>query len=336
MGLFRRKESSPAAHPVSDFWTWWADSGRSISPHEVTPAHDVLTRRIQAIHPQLTWHFGPGESSEHRLTVSAGGVADVRPAAERWHRAAPAADSTWEYRPSQQADPDSMEHRLDIAGHQIDLSATTFDVDIDHDRRRVHVGVHHPAFAGMPVEASQQVTFLVLDWTLGEDEVERWVGGIDTLTDAPETTSSAEDLIGAVAELQAARDPESWAVAEWTADGGERGLAMFRTGIRWIDQPTLDLHHEIVAPYAAQDDGLPEPQALDRLRSLEDELVDAVGNRGILVAHQTATGRRIFHFYTDGEDQNAADSLRAALPPDGVTMTSTPDPAWHAVRAFTG
>lgn len=337
MALFRRKASSPATHPISDFWAWWADGGRSISPHGVTPAHGELTRRVQAIHPELTWHFGPGESSEHRLTVSAEGVAGVRPAAERWRRAAPAEDSTWEYRSAQQADPDGLVHRLDIAGHQVELSETRFGVDIDHEGRRVHVGVFHPTFAAMPVEASRQVTFLVLDWTLGEDHVERWVGAIDSLTESSAATSSAQDLIAAVAELEAAREPDGWAVAEWTADGEVPGLAMFRTGVRWIDEPTLDLHHEIVAPYAAQDNGLPEPQALDRLRALEDELMGAIGNRGILVAHQTAAGRRTFHIYTDGEDQNVADALRAALPTsDDVTMTSTADPAWQAVRPFTG
>lgn len=336
MALFRRKESSPATHPISDFWTWWADGGRSISPHGVDRAHDELTRRVQAIHPDLTWHFGPGESSEHRLTVTASGVADVRPAAERWRRAAPPEDSTWEYRSAQQADPDALVNKLEIAGHQVDLSATSFDVDIDHDRQRVHVDVFHPAFAAMPAGASQQVTFLVLDWVLGEDHVERWVGAVDTLTTPPSAPSTGQELIVAVGQLEAAREPDSWAVGEWTTEGGDAGLAMFRTDVRWIDEPTLDLHHEIVAGYAAQDNGLPEPQALDQLRSLEDELVAAVGGRGILVAHETASGRRTFHIYTDGDDQNAADALRDALPTSGVTITSTADPAWQAVRAFTG
>lgn len=336
MALFRRKQSVPATHPISDFWAWWAESGHTISPHGVSPAHDELTRRVQAIHPELTWHFGPGESSEHRLTVSAGGIAAVRPAAERWCRAAPRPDSTWEYRPAQQADPDSLTHRLEIAGHQVELSATRFDVDIDHDARRVHVGVFHPSFAGMPIEARQQVTFLVLDWTLGEDQVERWLGGIDTLTDAPAEARSAQDLVAAVAELETARDPDEWAVAEWTSESGQPGLAMFRTGIRWIDEPTLDLHHEIVVPFEAQDNGLPEPQALERLRGLEDELIEAIGDRGVLVAHQTSAGRRTFHVYTDGDDQNVADALHAALTTPDATMTSAADPAWHAVRPFTG
>lgn len=114
-------------------------------------------------------------AAEHRLTVSASGVDEVRPAAERWLRAAPAPDATWEYRASQEADARAMSSTLEIAGHEVGLALTRFRVDLVEADFRVHVGVYHPAFAGMAGDVQTRITYLVLDWVLGEDDVERWV-----------------------------------------------------------------------------------------------------------------------------------------------------------------
>src|SRR5215212_21992 len=175
MGLFRKREPAAEPHPITAFWTWWADQGRSVDPHQTSSATEELTRRVTAIHPDLTWHVGPGTTSQHRLTVSSGGVAEVRPAAERWLRAAPSADATWEFRSSQQADPDALGSVLEIAGHKVDLASIVFRVDPVEEELRVHVGVHHPTFEQLPEAARAQITYLVLDWLLGEDDVERWL-----------------------------------------------------------------------------------------------------------------------------------------------------------------
>ena len=191
MGLFRKSQAVSAPHPITAFWTWWVDEGRSIDPHQTSGATDELTRLVTAISPDLTWHFGRGATSQHRLTVSAGGVAEVRPAAERWLRAAPSADATWEFRSSQQADPDALSNILEIAGHKVELASTEFRVDPVEAELRVHVGVHHPAFGQLSEPARAQITYLVLDWLLGEDDVERWLGHIEPLRTPPVPAGSA-------------------------------------------------------------------------------------------------------------------------------------------------
>lgn len=336
MAIFRRKESLPVTHPVTDFWAWWASEGRTISPHEISAAHDQLTRRVQAINPELTWNFGPGASSEHRLTVTAGGDAELRPSAERWLRAAPASDATWEFRAAQEAEPEALQQRLELGEHSLDLAATRFVIETDHERRRADVGVFHPKFGEIGLDASQQVTYLVLDWTLGEDAVERWVGAIDALVDPPSDAQSGEDLRASIAALDSANVPEEWAIAEWTTDEGRPGLAMFRIDIRWIDLPTFDVHHVITATYAARDNGLPTSESLDRLRELEGLITTAIGGRGVLIAHETSMAQRTFHVYSDGDDQNVSEALHAAVTSPDVAMTSTPDPGWREVRRFTG
>ena len=340
MALFKRnkaKQQEPAVHPVTAFWSWWAAEGRELSPHQVSSATDELTRLVQKINPELTWHFGPGESAQHRLTVTAGGVAAARPSAERWYRAAPPADETWEFRPSQEADPRALEQVLEIAGQRLDLAETSFRVEPDEQRLRVHVGVHHPAFATAPPEVRQQVTFLVLDWLVGEDAVERWLGEIEPLVDAPEPALPGDVVVAAVTDLDRRRDPEEWAIAQWTDEQGAPGLVTFRRWLRWLDAPTLDRHHVITMGYPARADGMPaDADILDDLGLLEDRLVGVLGGRGTLLAYETSRGARTFHIYTDSEDRNVDADLAAFAGEIGAMGGTSEDPSWRDVRHFTG
>ncbi|MFC5178401.1 hypothetical protein [Nocardioides taihuensis] len=338
MPLLRRssRPTTAAVHPVSAFWEWWAEEGHRTSPHGESRATHELSRLVAAIHPGLTWHFGPGVVAEHRLTVSAGGVAEVRPSAERWFRAAPPADATWEFRPSQEATPDALAHTLEIAGHRLELAATVFSVVPDVEQLRVHVGVHHPAFGELPDDVPAQVSFLLLDQLLGEDDVERWLGHVEALTAAPEPAHSGEKLCQVVAAMAASLD-DHWAVAEWEDDDGTPGVACFRPGLRWLDHPTFDRYQVVTAPYPGRADGLPADEAaLAQLQALGEELDQLLAGRGVVVAHESQRGVRTFHAYTDGEDQNADADLRDWASTRGASVDATPDPAWTRVRHFTG
>lgn len=337
MALFRKRKVSSGPHPITAFWTWWAEEGQAVDPSQTSRATDELTRRVTAIHPDLAWHFAPGAMSKYRLTVSAGGAAEVRPAAERWLRAAPSADARWEFRCSQQADPDALSKDLEIVGHRVDLASTEFRIEQVEEELRVHVGVYHPAFGQLPESARAQITFLVLDWLLGEDDVERWVGHIEPLDTPPARAGSADEVLAAVTEIAAQRDPDGWAVAQWQDKQGVPGLAAFRRGLRWIDTPTLDRHQLVGATYPAQENGLPADNAsLEALREIEDELEALLGSRGILVAYETHRGARAFHLYTDGEDQNIDAALSEWARNRHLSVDAQPDPGWSQVRHFTG
>jgi hypothetical protein len=334
--LLRRSPGPPATHPVTAFWEWWADEGHRTIPHGASAATEELGRLLAEIHPGLTWHFGPGTTAEHRLTVSAGGVAEVRPSAERWFRAAPPTDGTWEFSPSQQAAPDALETMLEIAGHRIDLAVTVFSLDPDLEQLRVHVGVHHPAYADLPDDLPEQVTFLLLDWLLGEDDVERWLGHVEALRTPPEPAHTGEKLREVVAAMAASLE-DRWAVAQWEDDDGTPGLACFRPGLRWLDHPTFDRYQAVTAPYPSGDDGLPvDEAALARVQACGEELEQVLAGRGVLVAHESQRGVRTFHVYTDGEDQNADAAIADWASARGIGVVATADPAWSRVRHFTG
>nr|WP_240902176.1 DUF695 domain-containing protein [Arthrobacter silviterrae] len=126
-------------------------------------------------------------------------------------------------------------------------------------------------------------------------------------------------------------------MAQWQNADGTPGLALFRQALRWIDYPTLDVHNTVLATFSAQDNGLPaDSSVLEDLRSLEGELESLLGSRGLLVGHETQSGQRTFHVYTDGEDQNVAASLASWARSRRLGINSAHDPAWRLVRHLTG
>ncbi|WP_460573191.1 DUF695 domain-containing protein [Humibacter soli] len=292
---------------------------------------------MKAIDPQLTWHFSAGSESEHRLTVTGDGDPERRPAATRWLRAAPAADPTWEFRSSQEADPSALVANLEIAGANIDLSQTMFGLDPDLNRKRVHVAVYHPSFANLPGGADLQVSFLLLDWLLGEDNVERWIGSIDAVTNLPDQAVTGEGVIEAVASMRQKSSPDDWVIASWQDENGSPGLASYRPALRRVDYPTHDLYQQIRVSYPTRADGLPaDADVLESLRALEDGMQSTLAGRGILVAYDTISGHRTFHLYTDSEDQNATDTLTQWATEHRLEIKTIADPGWRNVHRFIG
>jgi hypothetical protein len=90
----------------------------------------------------------------------------------RWRAAAPAADAVFEYFGSRQPDNDVFTSRIQIADHQLELDAVRFAFTVDEDAHELDVAVFHPDFPVLPESARLQLTFLALDWALGEELVE--------------------------------------------------------------------------------------------------------------------------------------------------------------------
>ncbi|HEY0868816.1 MAG TPA: hypothetical protein VGD55_00310, partial [Acidothermaceae bacterium] len=131
---------------------------------------------MSAINPELGWELGPGHKAQHVLCVTAGGVAAVRPTAERWLRAAPPVDSAWEYIAAKAAHPLPLDDKLVLGTWTLNIAETRFGIVVEESRLEVDVTCFHPHFPVMPEDARNEVMFIVLDWLLGEDDIERWVG----------------------------------------------------------------------------------------------------------------------------------------------------------------
>lgn len=340
MGLFKRKVDQTTVHPITGFWQWWAADGKArfsaaASTGQWHNVPDAMTKQLATIHPDLAWDTGPGRVSRHLLDVSSEGDAALRRIAEQWLRAAPASDESWEYAAARQPQADALGNVLNLNGRQLHLGEVRFELKPDYERECLDIEVFHPHFAGMPDDEPLRVSFLVLDWILGEDGVERWVGSIDTAANGTTATATAADLMDAIAAMASQAEADRWALLQDTSSDGTRIIVSARRPLRWIDYPLLDLHTEVRLAYRDQrEDGLPTPEALSVLRGIEDDVTAALGSRGILVAHETGACARVLHYYSDSDDQNGRDAIETAARSAGASARHVPDPGWTRVRRF--
>jgi len=337
-----RGRGSPPTDPVTAFWIWWRDEGaqRLAAAIAAGGVYGELPARVSAlvdaIDPGLQWELGRGHSAEHSLCVTASGDAALRPLAERWRRAGPEPDTTWEFFAARPADPPALTNTLEFGSWTIALAQTRVGLVVDDTRLSVDVACFHPAFAIMPTDARDQVTYLILDWLLGEDDVERWVGHVEHVTADPTGSLPADALAETVNGLSARHTEPSWALLQGTTSNGHRLLVSARRPLRWIDYPLHDQHVTFTLPYAnKRDDLLPQPDALEDLRTSEDQISALLGPAVEFVAHETAEGARVLHFYADSASPEPA--RRARLWADDHKSTRleiTHDPGWSAVRRY--
>ena len=340
MGFFKRKAAPPAVHPITGFWQWWASKGGARFDTAVTTGQwgnlpNEMSLQLAAVHPSLAWDTGPGRAARSLLAVSSEGDAALRRIAEQWLRAAPAPNGSWEFAAARQPVSGVVENIIEVDGHSLHLGDVRFRITEDPERELLDIAVHHPLFVQMPGQGPLQVSFLLLDWLLGEDGVERWVGAIDTTSAGETTRATAADLKAAVNAMATQIQSDKWAVMVGQNSSGERMIVSARRPLRWIDHPLFDLHTEIHLAYEdKRDDGLPATASLEALRGIEDDVSTAVGIRGLLVAHETAAGVRTLHFYSDSEDQNGRDAIDIAAHAAGGTTQHNIDPGWTQVRQF--
>jgi Family of unknown function (DUF695) len=325
---------------ITTFWRWWQQHSAPIAEAiEAGTAADLGTEisiQVGALHPSLQWELTPGHASRHALVVTSGGTPELRPLAERWFQAAPPADDTWEYHPSRVADPSAVSMKLEFGPHVLDLSQAEVGISIDDERQLVDVSVYHSAFDEMTQDARGQVTYLILDWLLGEDGVERWVGEIESRTQRPDDALPMDALAETI-EALARRNPEGeWVLLEGRASDGSVLLVTARRPLKWIDYPLLDQHIAVSVSYSERNPaGLPEPGALARLRATEDELLAALGDSAVLAAVETVNGTRTFHLYADSQDATARErATRWADATRGAQIEIAADPGWGAVRPY--
>ena len=324
--------------PYAAFWSWWAGTRDrldvAIRASDVDAAFVAeIGEHVDAIPPGgLAWELTPGEQARHALVVTAGGDPELRAAAERWRRAAPPADATWEYHATRPASLEAMEASVRFADREIDLGGLVVAWELDERRREVHVRVHHPAFASGDDELRSQVTYLSLDWLLGEEDVERFVGAIEPVADRPPDARPLRELLPVVEGLDAGDG--DWVILEARPEGRPPTMVSAMARLKPVDHPLLDTHVAVIAQYETEHpDGYPDGDELTRLRGLEDALEAALGDDGRLVAHASSDGTRVLHAYFDGET-TAQERLERWAAEHDTHLDVRRDPAWDAVRRF--
>jgi len=327
---------------ISHFWTWWsAEGARRVTDAVRTGDYgdlvEALTTKVQAIAPDLQWELGKGDTSQHYLCVSAAGIAENRSATERWLRAAPAADESWEFRAARLPASNWADAALEFDGHSVSPGAAEVSLRIHAESYRIDVSFFHPSFGVLGEEARRRLTFLILDWVLGEDDVIRWLGEITDVDDRPADAVPVESLREVLQCMASRVQPGRWVMLQGSTPTGAPVLAMTQRPLWWIDHPTLDQHQIITLPYRQRrEDGLPAPDALAELQQLEDDLVQWAEPQAMLLAHETGEGRRLLHLYSDSEDQNMSDRISSWVRrTPRATLTVRRDPGWRDLAAYT-
>lgn len=331
MGIFRRSPGTPARNPaIARFWEWWAEARERLDDGVPGDVAEEMTARVEAIHPDLEWELGPGPS----LTLSGGGVEELRGITERWVRSAP--DDGWQYRPARVADPSMLSGTAQLEEYEFDLDYVRMGLRADARRARVDVAAYHPDFLFVPEEIQLALTHRILDWTLGEDDVARWIGNVRPVTDEPMDALPPSMLPAVVEQVAAPFAEPAWLTGEGRTPLGHAARVAVRFPLHRQDHPLCELYVTVALPYAhANPDRLPVEPSASALRAFEKS-VEALSGRAVLAAQETGDGRRLFHLYADPESAAVAelDQLAAAWSEGRAKVSSQPDPAWRMLEPY--
>ena len=323
---------------IDEFWRAWPELQPQLDKAVATNDGDavvaLVSPRVDAIHPGLAWEHAKGISAANALVVTAEGNRDLRSTAERWLRAAPDPDAGWEFHPARQPDPSALEHTLELNGVALPLNETRVAFEADPERALVDVEVHHPQLDRLDDSARTTFTFLVLDWLLGEDGVERWVGSVDAAAQPPPRATAPGALLAAVDELARRGVDTDWVLLEWESEEGLPVVAAALTHLKPIEFPLFDVHVAVELPYAEQNEGrLPVGASYEALNAFEDALEERLGGDGLLVAHDAVDGLRTIHIYADAESDvgDVARELASEWEEGDAVVSEAFDPAWDNV-----
>ena len=184
---FPFKKNKHAA--IDDFWEWFqSPDGRKALSELWTEsqtsgeAANRIGRRLKKVAPGLSWGAQGGEPS--RFEVSASGIAKFAPIVREVVERAPAMNG-WEVVAFKQ--PVENEE-LVFQGRSVSYDSTMCQI-LGSNGPKVEVNVFLPLPAGTPQAVVNEIGFIMLDHSLGEELVMTRVGGIqfDTTLVAPPT-----------------------------------------------------------------------------------------------------------------------------------------------------
>ncbi len=330
---------------IDAFWSWWHtaaprlaaafDQGRAASTVE------ELSARVDAIAPRLAWETGPGlKGARHHLALSSEGDLEVRVLIERWLARAPAPDAAWEYYPARQATPGDPKFSLtldDVPGVTIAFADARIYFETDTAREILHVTIHHPAFAKLSDAERTRAAFLVLDDTIGEDSVERWIGTLETSVAPLPKGKPLGALEGAVRALAKSATGEQFATLEGRTTSGRPTIAVANLALKRLDHILMDHHLELVMPFREEaNQRMPTGEENAALNELEDELLESLGGEAVWIGHETGDGRRTIHLHVarQGPAETRTREWARKHADRRIDIALRHDPGWEVLRRW--
>lgn len=322
---------------IAEFWSWWSglslDDRLRTATGEAPAVQAALSKRVDAIYPQLAWEFAAGSTSEHSLALSGEGDPVGRLVAERWKRAGPTGDAHWTYFATRQPIPaaELLDVTLEYEGVELDMKSVSVRATEDQVRPRLSISVWHPNLAHLPGESRTAAAFVALDNALGEHDVEMWLGKIEVVTTQPNPSINLVELRETVAALAAKTPPESFATATGTdPETGASLVFILQTSLRRWDNPFHDTFCDVRLGYTPDDRGMPTSAELAELQDMQETLLAELDAAVVFAGAATGGGARHLWLFADG-DTDALQRIEAwaKKQPRTTSVESEFDPGWN-------
>ncbi len=150
----------------------------------VTDETGELSRQINAqinlLSPKLAWEVGPGQVARFMLAFPSEGDSERKAVIDRIMLSAPRIDG-WEFHTSRPPRAFQQEVRLPELGLRFETSGWRFTLDPSSTSDKFDLKIFDKRLATFDDKTSLTAVFILLDAVLGEDVVERWIGGIQVL-----------------------------------------------------------------------------------------------------------------------------------------------------------
>ncbi len=306
---------------IDAFWEAWPQL-RSPLEEEMEAGHygegtEELTELTKAIDPYLEWDLMAGRSGLYALCLSAAADPALRPLTEKWLRAGPAADTTWEYHAARIAVEPAPRFIGTIGIHPRDLTVV---VEPDPSTEELNLTLGHPDFARMDETLQLQSAFRLLDDLLGEDGMEMWIGSVDVVPHPLPWGMPFLDMAGEVDRQAAAATGQQWQMLhEEDPDLGDCDL--------FINRALKRLHFldmEFVLTVSIEISG-----SEDRLvRGVEEDLAVRLGADGVIFAHRIFDTFTVIYAYAGPDGVEAVSGLADRWRPAVYEVVAEPDPGW--------
>ena len=338
MSPFLRRPSQDRERAAIDgFWTWWADAKERLAPAvdagDLSRLPTEIGTRVRRIHSGLSWEVGPGVDARHGLCISGEGDLELRALAGRVVEQAPSTDAEWEYYPARRAKGDLL-FSIQVGATEVSASDARFGIDTDAERERLDLTIWHPIYASVPDQVRKQIGLLLLDSLVGEDGIEKWIGGIDVVADEPPEAVDATGLLQALRDLESAATGERWAILSATSRNGVPFVIAINVALKPIDHLDKPVRLDVwIEGRDLLDQRMPSSDETAAWSDWEDA-VDAQLSHWVSVGRVTGDGRRRITWHVANGDAAKIVILEQAKRLSWKSSVSVQsDPRWTAFKA---
>ncbi len=186
---------------IEEFWAWWKETGRTellaAVDGEESDIADVISQKVSELHPNLEWQLSPTGGNNYSFALSGGGSRFLRVLTETAMRWAPVDDQRITYSASRI--PVDLEP-FDYGNTLVEPSTIRVSTEVDEDYEQLDIAMWIPGTGDIEEDDRAELAMYVLDAILGEDDVERWVGLIDTVDQDDPDMMALSQLSDAIAE----------------------------------------------------------------------------------------------------------------------------------------